>query len=80
MDPNVRVLNPLNKYRAGVAPVYPPYGPGAYPNYGYRNYKMNQSLSPVRFKNDFGLDNSRYQDPIELSDKKGYITDNVQPA
>ena len=41
---------------------------------------MNQSLSPVRYRNDFGLENSKYLDQTDLSDRKGYITDNLQPA
>ena len=62
MDPAVRVINPINKYRVAAAQPYPAtaYPAGPYPHYpNYRNYKMNQCLSPVRFKNDFGLDNSR---------------------
>ena len=55
MDPNVRVVNPLNKYRANAWQH-----PGYYGNpYPYRNYKLNASLSPVRFRNDFGIDTSR---------------------
>lgn len=42
MDPNVRVINPLNKYRAtGGAPFYPNYAPYPHTQQGYRNYKMN---------------------------------------
>ena len=57
MDPNVRVVNPLNKYRANHWNHHGYYGG----NYGYphRNYKLNASLSPVRFRNDFGIDTSR---------------------
>ena len=60
MDPNVRVVNPLNKYRQSV---HHPYNYGA--GYGYAGYPNNwnsgfrRSLSPVRFRNEFGLDSKR---------------------
>lgn len=87
MDPNVRVISPLNKYRAPVnyPYQYQGYAPGYYTANQSRMYKMNQSISPVRLKNDFGLDNSRYQEQLELTDrknsemakldKKGYVTE-----
>lgn len=58
MDPNARMVNPLNKYRQSMHnPSYPYAAP--HPQ-NPRGYKLNASLSPVRYRNEFGLDQSRY--------------------
>lgn len=62
---------------------------GYYSSHASRMYKNNQSISPVRLKNDFGLENSRYHEQFEFSypksnemerlQKKGYVTE-TSPA
>ena len=87
MDPNVKMIAPLNKYR--VPPMHHPYNygynHGYYPAYTPRLHRPNHSISPVRLRNDFGLENSKY-DQIEYverkpaPEKKGYVTEAQIPS
>ena len=91
MDPNVRVVSP---HRGPINYPYPQgyHHPGYHTSHTSRMYKVNHSISPVRYRNEFGLENSRMQEqyeyverkPSEIAkmnlDKKGYVTEATSPA